>query len=35
MATGIYERWPLEKVIVKENVRKHFDEESLRRHGRR
>jgi ParB/RepB/Spo0J family partition protein len=33
MAIGTYERWPVEKVIVKENVRKHFDEESLRRHG--
>jgi ParB/RepB/Spo0J family partition protein len=33
MATGTYERWPVEKVIVKENVRKHFSEESLRRHA--
>jgi ParB/RepB/Spo0J family partition protein len=33
MAAGTYERWPLEKVIVKENVRKHFSEESLRRHA--
>jgi ParB/RepB/Spo0J family partition protein len=30
---GTYERWPVEKVIVKENVRKHFNEESLRRHA--
>jgi len=28
-----YERWPDEKVIVKENVRKNFSEESLRRHA--
>jgi ParB/RepB/Spo0J family partition protein len=33
MASGIYERWPVEKVIVKENVRKHFNEESLSRHA--
>jgi ParB/RepB/Spo0J family partition protein len=33
MAIGTYERWPVEKVIVKENVRKHFDEESIRRHA--
>ena len=30
---GTYERWPVEKVIVKENVRKHFSEEGLRRHA--
>ncbi len=33
MTIGTYERWPVEKVIVKENVRKHFSEESLRRHA--
>jgi ParB/RepB/Spo0J family partition protein len=33
MGIGTYERWPVEKVIVKENVRKHFSEESLRRHA--
>jgi ParB family transcriptional regulator, chromosome partitioning protein len=33
MAAGTYERWSVEKVIVKENVRKHFNEESLRRHA--
>jgi ParB family transcriptional regulator, chromosome partitioning protein len=31
MGTGTYERWLVEKIIVKENVRKQFDEESLRR----
>jgi ParB/RepB/Spo0J family partition protein len=30
---GTYERWPVEKVIVKENVRQHFSEESLRQHA--
>jgi ParB family transcriptional regulator, chromosome partitioning protein len=33
MGIGTYERWPVEKVIVKENVRKTFSEESLRRHA--
>ena len=33
MGIGTYERWPVEKVIVKENVRKNFSEESLRRHA--
>jgi ParB family chromosome partitioning protein len=33
MATATYERWPIEKPIVKENVRKRFSEESLRRHA--
>ena len=33
MAIGTYERWPVEKLIVKENVRKHFDEDSIRRHA--
>jgi ParB family transcriptional regulator, chromosome partitioning protein len=33
MVIGTYERWPVERVIVKENVRKHFNEESLRRHA--
>jgi ParB family chromosome partitioning protein len=33
MGIGTYERWPVEKVIVKENVRKHFSEEGLRRHA--
>jgi len=33
MATGTYERWLVEKPIVKENVRKHFDDESLQRHA--
>lgn len=33
MQTGIYERWPVEKPVVKENVRKAFSEESLRRHA--
>lgn len=30
---GTYERWAVEDIIVKENVRKHFDEEGLRRHA--
>jgi ParB family transcriptional regulator, chromosome partitioning protein len=30
---GTYERWPIDKPIVKENVRKHFSEESLRQHA--
>ncbi len=33
MGIGTYERWPVEKVIVKENVRKQFSEEGLRRHA--
>jgi ParB/RepB/Spo0J family partition protein len=33
MGIGIYERWPVEKVIVRENVRKHFGDESLRQHA--
>jgi ParB/RepB/Spo0J family partition protein len=33
MATGTYERWPVEKPVVKENVRKYFSDESLRRHA--
>jgi len=33
MATGTYERWLVEKPIVKENVRKQFDDESLQRHA--
>src|ERR1700693_375729 len=33
MAMGTYERWPVEKLVVKENVRKHFSEEALRQHG--
>src|SRR5580704_12502061 len=33
MGFGTYERWPVEKVMVKENVRKHFSEDSLRRHA--
>ncbi len=33
MATGIYERWPVDKPIVKENVRKQFNNESLQRHA--
>jgi ParB family transcriptional regulator, chromosome partitioning protein len=33
MAIGIYERWPVDKPVVKENVRKVFSEESLRRHA--
>jgi ParB/RepB/Spo0J family partition protein len=31
MATGTYERWPVEKPIVKDNVRKVFNEEKLQR----
>ncbi|HVX10253.1 MAG TPA: ParB/RepB/Spo0J family partition protein [Pirellulales bacterium] len=30
---GTYERWAVEDIIVKENVRKQFDEEGLRRHA--
>jgi len=33
MATGTYERWAVEKIIVKENIRKQFNEESLQRHA--
>src|SRR5438128_4958700 len=33
METSTYERWPVDKPIVKENVRKHFGEESLQRHS--
>jgi ParB family transcriptional regulator, chromosome partitioning protein len=33
MATASYERWPVDKPIVKENVRKHFSEESIGRHA--
>jgi ParB/RepB/Spo0J family partition protein len=33
MAIGTYERWPVDKPVVKENVRKRFSEESLRRHA--
>jgi ParB/RepB/Spo0J family partition protein len=33
MTTGIYERWPVDKPVVKENVRKHFSEVNLRRHA--
>jgi ParB family transcriptional regulator, chromosome partitioning protein len=33
MGTGTYERWPVEKPIVKEIVRKHFNNESLQRHA--
>jgi ParB family chromosome partitioning protein len=33
MATATYERWPVDKPIVKENVRKHFSDESLRQHA--
>jgi ParB/RepB/Spo0J family partition protein len=33
MATATYERWPVEKILVKENVRKQFDDDSLRRHA--
>ena len=33
MGFGTYERWPVDKPIVKENVRKHFSEEGLRRHA--
>jgi ParB family transcriptional regulator, chromosome partitioning protein len=28
-----YERWPVDKPVVKDNVRKRFDEESLRQHA--
>jgi ParB family chromosome partitioning protein len=30
---GTYERWSVEKLVVKENVRKHFSDESLRQHA--
>jgi ParB/RepB/Spo0J family partition protein len=33
MGNATYERWPVEKPIVKENVRKRFSEESLRQHA--
>jgi ParB/RepB/Spo0J family partition protein len=33
MGNATYERWPVDKPIVKENVRKRFSEESLRQHG--
>ena len=33
MGIGTYEQWPVDKPVVKENVRKHFSEESLRRHA--
>jgi ParB family chromosome partitioning protein len=33
VGTGTYETWPVEKPIVKENVRKQFSDESLRRHA--
>src|ERR1700677_647196 len=33
MGTATYEHWPIEKPIVKENVRKRFSEESPRRHA--
>jgi ParB/RepB/Spo0J family partition protein len=33
MTTGTYERWPVEKPIVKDNVRKTFNDESIRRHA--
>lgn len=33
MAMGTYERWPVDKPVVKENVRRQFSEESLRRHA--
>jgi ParB/RepB/Spo0J family partition protein len=33
MGNATYERWPVDKPIVKENVRKHFSEESLRQHA--
>jgi ParB family chromosome partitioning protein len=33
MGNATYERWPVEKPIVKENVRKRFSEDSLRQHA--
>jgi len=33
MKMGTYERWQIEKVVVKENVRKQFDEAGLQRHA--
>jgi ParB family chromosome partitioning protein len=33
MAAATYERWPVDKPIVKDNVRKRFSDESLKRHG--
>jgi ParB/RepB/Spo0J family partition protein len=33
MGLATYERWPVVKPIVRENVRKHFSEESLRQHA--
>jgi ParB/RepB/Spo0J family partition protein len=33
MPTSTYERWPVEKPVVKENVRKQFSDESLRQHA--
>jgi ParB family chromosome partitioning protein len=33
MATATYERWPVDKPVVKENVRKRFSDESIRRHA--
>jgi ParB/RepB/Spo0J family partition protein len=33
MGIGSYERWPVDKPIVKENVRKNFSEDSLHRHA--
>jgi ParB family chromosome partitioning protein len=33
MAGATYERWPVDKPIVKDNVRKRFSDESLRRHA--
>ena len=33
MSAGLYETWTLERIKVKDNVRKEFNEESLRRHA--
>jgi ParB family chromosome partitioning protein len=33
MATATYERWPVGKPVVKDNVRKRFNDESLRQHA--
>jgi ParB family chromosome partitioning protein len=33
MAAATYERWPVGKPVVKDNVRKRFSDESLRRHA--
>ncbi len=33
MQPATYERWPVERLVVTSNVRKHFDDESLRQHG--